>query len=247
MKSFSNDIILNYIDEIPQETRDDFLLEFCRAIQKRKDELISMNGFDPFPDSYDTKTPKGIDPIRYMIAQKILWTPLQENTHIEPDSTEAALQRVEELKQKYTPEEIVQMKRLRAEVEEMLLEVGKVNILNNESVIGVLTKYGVRQYHGYKTDGAAIDFILSEISGYKAWIENGVIFKAEIRKIDQKLITRINYEAHHDIGKDPLLTEDKYTELVAAGIFGDKKQQQIATALLYTRSANRERVAAIRN
>lgn len=72
MKSFSNDIILNCIEEILQETRDDFLLEFCRAIQKRKDELISMNGFDPFPDSYDTKTPKGIDPIRYMIAQKIL-------------------------------------------------------------------------------------------------------------------------------------------------------------------------------
>ena len=72
MKSFSNDIILNCIEEIPQETRDDFLIEFCRAIQKRKDELISMNGFDPFPDSYDTKIPKGIDPIRYMIAQKIL-------------------------------------------------------------------------------------------------------------------------------------------------------------------------------
>ena len=72
MKSFSNDIILNCIEEIPQETRDDFLIEFCRAIQKRKDELISMNGFDPFPDNYDTKTPKGIDPIRYMIAQKIL-------------------------------------------------------------------------------------------------------------------------------------------------------------------------------
>lgn len=72
MKSFSNDIILNCIEEIPQETRDDFLLEFCHAIQKRKDELISMNGFDPFPDNYDTKTPKGIDPIRYMIAQKIL-------------------------------------------------------------------------------------------------------------------------------------------------------------------------------
>ena len=128
----------------------------------------------------------------------------------------------------------------------MLEEVETIGEANEKAIDAVLAKYRIYKYRGFKVDGDAISFVQNENSCYKKWIDQMVIFKAEIRRIDQKLITRINYEHNKGLGKDPLMTEDKYTELLAEGILGNERQQRIAKALVKGRSTHRELMASIR-
>lgn len=264
-KFLSTQTLLDFIDAIPKEEQNVFLVDFCRAIQKRKQEIIndSLNNLllVQSTDKYDSinNLPNGVDHLRYLVVEKVGRALLGEDFHsilssqsssihqdIDQKSTEAALQRVEELKYKYTPEQIAHMRELRAEVEAMLEEVEAIDERDEKAIDSVLAKYRISKYRGYKVDGEAIEFVQNENSSYKKWIDKMVIFKAEIRRIDQKLITRINYEYNKGLGKDPLMTEDKYTELLAAGVLGNEKQQKIAITLVQGRSIHRELIASIR-
>lgn len=131
------------------------------------------------------------------------------------------------------------MRKLRAEVEEMVSSVSK-----NDAET-VLEKYGISIYRGYKVDGSASEFLKNSMA-YRRWREAGVIFKSDLRKLDKKLVTRLNHEVHYGLENDLLMTESHLTEMVAAGIFGDEKQRVIAEKLVYGRSIQRQLVASIR-
>ncbi len=200
-KSLSTQTLLDFIEQIPKEEQNTFLVDFCRAIQKRKDEIITMNGFNPFPDSYNMNhVPSGANPLKYLVIEKIGKTLLGEDFHsilssqsssihqdLDQNSTEAALRRVEELKYKYTPEQIEKMRRLRTEVEQFLATF--MSKKTDEERDDVLRSYRIIKFPGkrrYKGEGKTpVEFIKNEGHGYKQWIDTGVIFKAEVRKIDK--------------------------------------------------------------
>ena len=169
-KSLSTQTLLDFIEQIPKEEQNTFLVDFCRAIQKRKDEIITMNGFNPFPDSYNMNhVPSGANPLKYLVIEKIGKTLLGEDFHsilssqsssihqdLDQNSTEAALRRVEELKYKYTPEQITHMRELRAEVEAIIAEVEKSD---TQILEAVLKKHGIPKFRGKVVDGNPIDFL----------------------------------------------------------------------------------------
>jgi hypothetical protein len=58
--------------------------------------------------------------------------------------------------------------------------------------------------------------------------------------MDKELVDMIRNDAVLGIAKDPLLTEMQYTELVAAGVFGDQFDQQIAIVTIKARPLQRQ-------
>ena len=68
----------------------------------------------------------------------------------------------------------------------------------------------------------------------------------DIRRIDHELTIAVR-NTTSQVGKGSNLpTEHKYTEMVAAGIFGCDKQQKIALALIKKRQSHKELQRAIR-
>lgn len=253
MPSLSNQNILKYIDKIPEEIKDNLLRDVCYAIQRRKNELIAIVGFDIFPDAYTTSGIKStIEPTKILIAEKILGIPLRDtlksssqsketiNT-ISTDSTEAALQRVEELKKKYTPEQVAKMRSLRAEVEAMLSEFEKAEEQEREKV---LAKYGITKFQGRRVHGDPVAFILDPKNGYARFLN--VLFKAETRRIDRLLVDAIRDVTYGQPDRDPLLTEDGRTEMIAAGILGNTIEKQVAIAVIKRRKLDSDLVQLIR-
>lgn len=49
MKKIENYKILKYLEDLPGDELNSFLIDFCRSIEKRKKQIIDINGFDPFP------------------------------------------------------------------------------------------------------------------------------------------------------------------------------------------------------
>ncbi len=225
------------------------------------DKLVSL--YSQSKESIDANIPKGVDAIKYMVAKKVTQILLgdgfeirqidarQDNLKQEIDqhSTEAALQRVDELKQKYTPEQIMEMRKLRAEVEEILSKIIAIDKDKSEKLTDanrqklkqqVLQSYGIPKYRGKKLDFDPIDFI-KRTDTYGKFIEAGVIFKADIRKMDKELVAILNQEISRNHKTDPLMTEEQFTEMKAAGIFGYEKQG-VARGNIATRKINRDRM-----
>ena len=176
----------------------------------------------------------------------------KQDEMMEPDSTEAALQRVEDLKRKYTPEQITEMRRLRAEVEAMVAKfdaVDKDKNLSSEDKslarLALLQSFGIQKYRGKIIDGDPITF-LGRTDTYGRFIQSETIFKFEIRRMDKELIVALmNTLMRDENAVDPLMTEDQYTELVAAGVFGGIREQELAYAKLNLREPARKRMHVI--
>jgi hypothetical protein len=157
---------------------------------------------------------------------------------IEPGSTEAALQRVEELKRKYTPEQIVEMRKLRAEVESMLSEFEKAEENDREKV---LAKYGITKFQGRRVHGDPVAFIRDPKNGYARFLD--VLFKAEVRRVNKTLADALREVLRGSSENDPLMTEDERTETIAAGILGNELEQKIAMATIQSRAVNKIRLS----
>lgn len=171
MTKYTPGQLINSIESlVNSEAIDHHLLlaEIHTAIQQQITRTLGVNVFGP--QTAETKA------IRNTIAQDLLGADKEETNDLNTGTeTQAALRRVEELKIRYTPEQIVEMRKLRAEVKEMVSSVSK-----NDAET-VLEKYGISIYRGYKVDGSASEF-LKNSTAYKRWIEAGVIFKSDLRK-----------------------------------------------------------------
>ncbi|MCA9377875.1 hypothetical protein KC711_03085, partial [Candidatus Peregrinibacteria bacterium] len=205
----------------------------------------------PFPDSYDTKTPKGIDPIRYMIAQKILWGSLQEKKYIDPDSTEAPLQRVEELKFRYASTNKDGLNNLCTLLRKIANEIKAIDGLKmsleeaSKRKAEILEAYGLKKWRGERKEGMRPMPFLEKY--YEKWLSAGVLFKADLRVLDKELVAAFR-DRHTQYGEvDPLSTESQRTEMLAAGILGDEHEQKRAYRLLFIRPVSRKITAFLRS
>lgn len=240
MTKYSTTQLINSIESLmSSEAHDhDLLTEVQAAIQKRQKEIIWALGVNVFePQTAETKA------IRNTIAQYLLGAHKEEANTLDIDTeTQAALKRVEELKRRYTPEQIVEMRKLRAEVEEMVSEfeaVDKDKNLSDEAKkrakLELLSKYNIPKYRGKRIDGDPVEFVVRSDT-YGRFIRSDVIFKADLRKIDKELVALINQEVHHQHTKDPLLSRIHYTEMVASGVFSDSNKTMTAIAMVAKRS-----------
>lgn len=219
------------------------------------DKLVSL--YSQSKESIDANIPKGVDAIKYMVAKKVTQILLgdgfeirqidarQDNLKQEIDqhSTEAALQRIEDLKRKYTSEQIIEMRKLRAEVEEMLTEIEQIDKNDKVALENILSRYKITKFQGRRVHGDPIAFVLNPKFGYSRFLN--VLFKAEARRIDKLLINAIRDVSCGRSDKDPFLTEDKKTEMYAAGLLGDIKQKEIARIAIQVRQPMRERLHSL--
>lgn len=159
-------------------------------------------------------------------------------------ATQAALDRVAELKRRYTPEQVVAMRKLRAEVEEMLIELRKIDKDDRENISLVLKRYGINPFQGKKVDGDPIIFVKSKKNGYEKYLS--VLFKAEVRFFNKSLTDAIRNNTTGQSSSDPFLTEDQKTEMYAAGILGTERDMKIAHLNLTSRQENRYRTSMYR-
>lgn len=127
------------------------------------------------------------------------------------------------------------MRKLRAEVESMLSEFEKVEENDREKV---LAKYGITKFQGRRVHGDPVAFIRDPKNGYVRFLD--VLFKAEVRRVNKTLADALREVLRNAKADDPLMTEDQYTEMVAAGIFGDERQQQFSMAMVKRRQPHRE-------
>lgn len=187
---------------------------------------------------------------------------IKSNHKIDQSSTKAGLQRVEYLRNKYTPEEISEKRILRAEVEEILNEVEKVKAGDKDAMEATLTGYGIRKFRGKVKDGNPIEFLKAN-NTYSRFLKEGILFKSDIRKIDNELLKSINYLLSISLSEhspetknsesttetsiqpttDPLPTDSHQTELIAAGILGNEVEQKIAIANIQSRDVNKKRLS----
>ncbi len=144
------------------------------------------------------------------------------------------------------------MRKLRAEVEEMVAKFDAVDKDRNlsdedkkQAKLTLLKSYGVQKYRGKKIDGDPIAFV-ERSDTYGRFIEAEVIFKADVRKMDKELVAILNQEIHRSKHLDPLVTEERLTELQAAGVLGSQLQQRHALGYISTRDANRNRMRIVK-
>lgn len=127
------------------------------------------------------------------------------------------------------------MRRLRAEVEEMLAEFEKAEENDREKV---LAKYGITKFQGRRIHGDPVVFIRDPKNGYVRFLD--VLFKAEVRRVNKTLADALREVLRGLPENDPLMTEDERTEMMAAGILGDEKQQQFAILMVKRRQPHKE-------
>lgn len=132
------------------------------------------------------------------------------------------------------------MRRLRAEVESMLSEFEKAEENDREKV---LAKYGITKFQGRRIHGDPVVFIRDPKNGYVRFLD--VLFKAEVRRMNKTLADALREVLRGSPESDPLMTEDERTEIMAAGILGDEKQQQVAIAIIRRRRTQFELAQAL--
>lgn len=149
------------------------------------------------------------------------------------------------LKAPLNAREVAKMRRMREEVETMVAEFVAVDqskkspVVKERMKLVLLEKFGLPKWVGKRRNGgiSAYDFLMVH---YGRWVRAGVIFRAEVRHMDNQLVVSINSD-HHAYGlPDPLLSQTKKSELLATGLFGVDKQQG-AAATLHTRTVRRKR------
>ena len=123
MKKYNPTQLIKGIESlVNSETNDRHLIlaEIHTAIQQQITRTLGVNVFGP--QTAETKA------IRNTIAQYLLGADKEETNDLNTGTeTQAALKRVEELKRRYTPEQIAEMRKLRAEVEAMVSEFETVD------------------------------------------------------------------------------------------------------------------------
>lgn len=150
------------------------------------------------------------------------------------------------LKAPLNAREVAKMRRMREEVETMVAEFVAVDqskkspVLKERMKLKLLEKYGLPKWIGKKKNGgiSAYDFLMAH---YGRWVQAGVIFKAEVRRMDSQLVANVGSDHHSYKLPDPLLTQTKRSELLATGLFGAGKQKA-AAANLHRRTVRRARL-----
>lgn len=244
MIKYTPEQLINSIEPLVNSGIDksSLLTEVQAAIQKRQKEITWALGVNVF----ESNTPE-TKAIRDKIAQYLLGTDKKEESAVTLDTeTQAALKRVEELKRRYTPEQIAEMRKLRAEVEEMVSEFEAVDRDKNlsdeakkQAKLKLLSKYNIPKYRGKRLDGDPVEFV-GRADTYGRFIRANVIFKPDIRKMDKGLVATINQEVCRNSVDDPLMTEDQKTEMTAAKILGNEKQQQLSLAMILRREPHKK-------
>lgn len=87
----------------------------------------------------------------------------------------------------------------------------------------LLHKYGIPKWVGKRKNGGvtAHEFLKRY---YGHWIDEGVIFKSDVRRMDRDLVAQIGEDSRNYKRHDPLMAEKERTEMFATGVLGEKRQ-----------------------
>lgn len=215
------------------------LAEILQAVAKSKDDIASLlSGGDVSPS-----------------VQAVLSAMLNRFEHVEKNAQSfvygnavvASAERTLSALPQYSDEKIAEMRRLRAEVEEMVRDFKKVEKsrdsadLKEQRKVDILRKYGVQKWtratYGHLTAGC--DFLTQH---YKRWLDAGVIFKDDLRHIESALVKRIENEVlRGSVAIDPIPTRDVRTNKEAVGLLAvSGERQSVAKSIVSQRSAQRD-------
>lgn len=272
-KKLPNTLLIEYIDLVKEE-QPSFVVEFCQAIQKRKNELLEISmktlGFDPFPDDFNTHTPTYLDPIKYRFVQKVtkillgdafsitstkiidspvdILPPVEQELNLDLNQTD--LQKIEDLKKEYSHFNKDYLNSLVSSLQSIVDEIKDIDRLKlnpNEEKIRkaeVLKKYGLKKWLGERAEGIRPIQFVEKY--YKKWLDAGVLFKASLRTLDKELVAV--FRDRHTLYDEhnPLITDTQRTEMLAAGIIGNTEQQKKAQRLIIVRPDQRRISALLR-
>lgn len=270
-KFLSTQTLLDFIDAIPKEEQNVFLVDFCRAIQKRKQQIIneSINNLILL-QSTDQQIEVSNTLNNKQLVQKIVKTllgnafsitskkiidspvdilpPVEKELNLDLNQTD--LQKIEDLKKEYSHFNKDYLNSLVSSLQSIVDEIKDIDRLKlnpNEEKIRkaeVLKKYGLKKWLGERAEGIRpIQFVEKY---YKKWLDAGVLFKASLRTLDKELVAVFRdrhtlYDEHN-----PLITDTQRTEMLAAGIIGNTEQQKKAQRLIIVRPDQRRISALLR-
>lgn len=254
-------IIISMGEKIPSILLDDI---FDTAI----DRLISA--YSKSEESIDINVPKGVDAVRYMVAQKVTKILLGDSFSVESiviskniadiaspveqeldlELSESDLQRIEDLKKEYSHFNKDYLNSLIISFQLIVDEIKAVDGLKlnpSEDIIKkseILEKYGLKKWLGERKEGIRPIQFLEKY--YKKWLDAGVLFKASLRILDKELVAvfRDRHSLYNE--NDPLITDTQRTEMLAAAIIGNTEQQKKAQRLLVVRPEQRKISALLR-